>query len=323
MRAAVSHRPLATESGGMITSAPPMDLQRKPGAEVAIEADLVRTLLREQHEDLASLPLAKVGEGWDNTLYRLGDDLVVRLPRREMAAVLLVHEQRWLPELAPHLPLPVPAPVRVGRPGRGFPWAWSVLPWFGGEAAANLTGGVTEAAAVQLAEFIAALHRPAPGDAPVNPFRTSLASRSDAFGERLRRCGDGVDRTLALAAWQDGLDAPPWSGPRVWLHGDMHPGNLIVKDGRLAAVIDFGDLSAGDPSVDLAIAWMLWPEALRGVFRANVNRADPRIDDATWQRARGWAVSLGVAYLVNSLDDPPMMSMARRTVAAVLGSRND
>lgn len=314
----LERRPLAGPPGNVLTSAPPMDIQRKPGAEVAADADLVRALLREQHADLAALPLVEAGEGWDNTLYRLGDDLVVRLPRREIAAGLIVHEHRWLPGLAPHLPLPVPAPVRVGRPGHGFPWAWSIVRWFEGDTGVNLKDGFTEAMAVQLAGFLAALHHPAPDDAPTNPFRTSLASRADAFAERLRRCGSDVDRTLAFAVWQDALHAPPWPGPRLWLHGDLHPGNLIVKDGRLAAVIDFGDLTAGDPAVDLAVAWMLWPEALRGVFRARVNRADPRIDDATWRRARGWAISLGVALLVNSLDDPPMMSMARRTIGAVL-----
>jgi aminoglycoside phosphotransferase (APT) family kinase protein len=295
-----------------------MDFQRMPVAEVAIDADLVRALLREQHQDLVSLPLVEAGEGWDNKLFRLGDDLVVRLPRRQLAAGLIEHEQRWLPVLAPHLPLPISAPVRVGRPGCGFPWAWSVAPWFEGQAAAGLAGGQTDPMAVRLAAFLAALHRPAPPDAPLNPYRTSLASRSDAFRERLPRCGQHVDQASALAVWQSALAAPAWSGPSLWLHGDMHPGNLLVNGGRLVAVIDFGDLAAGDPAVDLSVAWMLWPERVRHVFRATVDRLTGRVDDAMWRRARGWAIHLGLAYLVNSLDNPLMGSIGRRTLAAAL-----
>jgi aminoglycoside phosphotransferase (APT) family kinase protein len=295
-----------------------MDLQRMPGAEVTIDTGLVRALLREQHADLASLPLVEAGEGWDNTLFRLGDDLVVRLPRRQLAAGLIEHEQRWLPVLAPHLPLPVSAPVRVGRPGCGFPWAWSVAPWFDGQMAATVASGHTEAMAVRLAEFLAALHRPAPVDAPLNPYRTSLASRSDAFLERLPRCGHQVDEASALLVWRVALATPAWSGPSLWLHGDMHPGNLLVHSGQLTAVIDFGDLTAGDPAVDLSVAWMLWPERVRIVFRATVDRLAGQVDDGMWRRARGWAVHLGVAYLVNSLDNPLMGDIGRRTIAAAL-----
>ena len=266
-----------------------------PGAEVAIDSSLVRALLDEQHADLAPRTLVEAGEGWDNKLFRLGDDLVVRLPRRQVAAALIEHEQRWLPVLAPYLPLPISAPVRVGRPGCGFPWAWSVAPWFEGRAAAALTDGQTDAMAVRLAEFLAALHRPAPPDAPLNPYRTSLAARSDAFRERLRRCEQQVDQASALAVWQTALAAPAWSGPALWLHGDMHPGNLLVSSGRLMAVIDFGDLAAGDPAVDLSVAWMLWPGNIRHVCRATVDRLAGRTDESLWQRARGWAIHLGRA----------------------------
>ncbi|HLG54180.1 MAG TPA: aminoglycoside phosphotransferase family protein [Vicinamibacterales bacterium] len=298
-----------------------MNLQNMPDAEVAIVVSLVRALLCDQHEDLASLPLVEAGEGWDNKLFRLGDDFVVRLPRRQIAAALIEHEQRWLPVLAPRLPLPVPAPVRVGRPGCGFPWAWSVSPWFVGETAATLSGH-TEATAVRLGEFLAALHQPAPVDAPLNPFRTSLASRSDVFVERLQRCGRQIEHASALAVWRATLATPGWSGQSVWLHGDLHPGNLVVNDGRLTAVIDFGDLTAGDPAVDLAVAWMLWPENVRGTFRATIDRLTRRLDDGVWRRARGWALSFGVASLANSLDDPLTGSIGHRTIAAVLADRD-
>jgi aminoglycoside phosphotransferase (APT) family kinase protein len=292
-----------------------------PRAEVSIDESLVRALLEEQHPDLASLPIVESSEGWDNKLFRLGDHLVVRLPRRQMAASLIEHEQRWLPVLAPRLPVPVPAPVRVGRPGCGFPWAWSVAPWFSGETAATMTSGYTEAVALRLAEFLAALHQPAPVDAPFNPFRTSLSSRSDAFVERLPRCGDHVDQASALLVWRAALAAPAWSGPSMWLHGDLHPGNMLVHAGRLTAVLDFGDLTAGDPAVDLAVAWMMWPESVRAVFRAAVDRTTSWADDAMWHRARGWAVSLGVAYLVSSLDNPLMGAIGIRTVAAALADQ--
>ncbi len=299
-----------------------MNFQRMPVAEVAIDTSLVRALLEAQHQDLASLPLVEAGEGWDNKLFRLGDSLVVRLPRRQLAAALIEHEQRWLPVLAPHLSLPVPAPVRVGRPGCGFPWAWSVAPWFDGQTAATLAGGHTEAMAVRLAEFLAALHRPAPVDAPLNPYRTSLASRFDAFLERLPRCGQHVDQSSALVVWQAALAAPTWAGPPLWIHGDMHPGNLLVNSGQLTAVIDFGDLTAGDPAVDLSVAWMLWPENSRRIFRGAVDRLMTRVDNAMWRRARGWALHLGMAYLVNSLDNPLMADIGKRTIAAVLADPN-
>ncbi len=288
-----------------------------PNAEVPITPDLVRELLREQHEDLASLAIVEAGEGWDNKQLRLGSEFVVRLPRRQAAVSLIEHEQHWLPLLAPQLPLPVPAPVRVGRPGCGFPWAWSVCPWFHGETAATATAD-PQALTEQLAEFLAALHQPAPSDAPVNPFRTSLASRADVFCERLARVGRRLDGELAMAAWHAVVAEPDWHGPPVWLHGDLHPANLVVHEGRLRAVIDFGDLTAGDPAVDLAVAWMLWPGPLRRVFRTVVERTSVWINDATWRRARGWALALGVAYLAHSSNNPIMDGIGSRTVTAVL-----
>jgi aminoglycoside phosphotransferase (APT) family kinase protein len=156
----------------------------------------------------------------------------------------------------------------------------------------------------------------------VNPFRTSLASRSDALTERLQRCGQQIDQIRALRVWRTALAAPAWSGPAVWVHGDLHPGNLVIRAGHLTAVIDFGDLTAGDPAVDLAVAWMLWPANVRAVFRATVDCNAQGADAALWQRARGWAVSLGVAYLMHSLDDPLMRTIGLRTVAAALADQD-
>lgn len=286
-----------------------------PAGETSITIDVVRALLQEQHADWADLPLVEAGEGWDNKQFRLGRDLVVRLPRRQIAAALIEHEQRWLPLLAARLPLPVPAPIRVGRAGCGYPWAWSITPWFEGTVAVT---AMPDGMPRQLAQFLLALHRPAPLDAPVNPFRTSLASRSAVFADNVLRLRRDLDRSAAEKVWNAGLRAPAWAGPPVWIHGDLHPANLIVHEEQLRAVIDFGDLTAGDPAVDLAVAWMLWTMPARHRFRDLVDRGSKWMDEATWRRARAWALGLGVTYLTNSEDNPTMATIGRRTVGAAL-----
>lgn len=288
----------------------------RPPAEVDVSGELVRRLLADQHADLAGLPLARVASGWDNVLFRLGDDLVVRLPRRAVAAGLVGHEQRWLPELAPRLPVPVPVPVRVGHPACGYPWPWSVCPWLDGVPALDAPPFDAPALARDLGGFLGALHHPAPPDAPANPYRgVRLAERDAAVRERAHRLGDVVDRPAVLSCWEALAALPPWAGPPVWLHGDLHPGNVLVRAGRLAAVIDFGDLTAGDPAVDLAVAWSLLPPGARPVLRA----AAAPVDVPTWGRARGWALALGLAYLDGSAGDAAMTALGRRSVDAALG----
>lgn len=292
-----------------------MTARPRPAAEVDVTEELVRRLLAAQHPDLATLPLAQADSGWDNVIFRLGDHLAVRLPRRAAAVPLVAHEQRWLPALAPHLPLPVPAPVRVGRPGPGYPWAWSVLPWFPGATAVAAPPTDLAATAAVLGRFLAALHRPAPPDAPANPFRgRPVATCTDRVHERLDQLGDGVDRAALLAVFADAVAAPPYAGPPVWLHGDLHPGNLVVDGGDVVAVIDFGDLTAGDPASDLAVAWMLFPPALRPRFVATTGHDDP----ALWRRARGWAVNLGLAILAHSAEHPDFGALGRTTLARAI-----
>jgi aminoglycoside phosphotransferase (APT) family kinase protein len=284
-----------------------------PAAEVDVDEPLLGRLLAEQHPDLAGAELRLLASGWDNVLYRVGPDLVARLPRRQVAAALVDHEQRWLPEIAARLPLPVPAPVRVGRPGAGYPWRWSLCPWLAGEPAALAPLADAADAARVLGSFVAALHVPAPANAPANPVRgVPLAARSAAFEARLAKLGRLVDGAGAREVWRAASDAPPWAGPPLWLHGDLHPANVLVADGRLAAVIDFGDLTAGDPATDLAAAWMLFEPGARAVFRDCAGD----VDDATWCRARGWAVGLSVAILASSADNELMAAVARRTLAA-------
>ena len=286
-----------------------------PAADVDVTPALVRALLAEQCPDLADLGLEPLGFGWDNVSYRLGDALLVRLPRRALAAPLVEHEQRWLPTVADRLPLPVPVPVVAGRPGVGYPWAWSVVPYLAGAPAAIAPPRDPDSAAVALGRFVAALHG-APADGlPANPYRGGpLADRDEAVRERLARLADDVDAPAVVARWEQALGAPVHDGPPVFLHGDLHPANLLVAEGRLSAVIDFGDLTAGDPATDLAAGWMLLDERRRRAFRSAAG--DP--DDATWDRARGWALTHALACLATSADNAVMHGVGARTLANVL-----
>lgn len=267
---------------------------RWPAADVDVDGALARALLRAQHPDLADRPLRVAASGWDNVVCRLGDDLAVRLPRRAAAAQLIEHEVRWLPGLAERLPVPVAAPVRAGTPcdDPPYPFPWSVCRWIDGVTA--LDAGPPPAD--DLVPFLAALHRPAPPDAPINPVRgIPLAERHDRVLAHLDAVGDAVDRVALRRLWDELRELPPWPGPPCWLHGDLHLGNLVVDGrGRLAGVIDFGDLCAGDPATDLAVAWMLADPA--GPSRSPL-RADH--DDATWGRARGWALTLAAVLAEN------------------------
>ncbi|MBB5789224.1 aminoglycoside phosphotransferase (APT) family kinase protein [Jiangella mangrovi] len=254
---------------------------------------LLRTLLREQHPDLADLPLRPAAKGWDNELWRLGDTLAVRVPCTERAPSLLRKEYRWVPELAPRLPLPVPVPLRLGEPSARFPQPWTVTTWVDGEPAdrAPVTRG--DDAAEALAGFLRALHGPAPSEAPSNPERgVPLAVVADGVEQGLPALLPPSLAEAALAVWEDAVTAPAWAGPRTWLHGDLHPANVTVDGGMLAGVIDFGELCAGDPATDLAAAWTLLPAGSAARFFEAYGGAD----DATIRRARGWAVraSLGL-----------------------------
>jgi aminoglycoside phosphotransferase (APT) family kinase protein len=429
----------------------------KPPAEVDLTTDLVRALLQDQHPDLAVLPLRLAAHGWDNATFRLGDDLAVRLPRREAAAHLLEHEQRWLPTLAALCPVPVPAPVRTGRPSPLFRWSWSVVPWVDGVHVADQPVADRTAWAPELAEALVAVHVPAPAGAPVNPFRGgALAGRAAALeagldaghldaaiaaaadtgadaaggdagtggadttapggdtgtraedtttpsrdtgiraastttpsgdtgtraedtttpsgdtgiraasttapsGDTDTRAprtsttsgGPGTGRTSAGtrptradtrptradtnaaraaagtsgararldAVWRDALLAPAWPGPLVWLHGDPHPGNLVAAGGHLAGLLDFGDMTAGDPACDLATAWLTFDAHGRAAFRARADAvADARgpLDPGRWRRAAGWALVMASALVTHGDDDPVIAAAGSHAIGELI-----
>ena len=278
-----------------------------PAAEVAIDAGLVGRLLAGQHPDLASLPLAPGGEGWDNAMFRLGARLVVRLPRRASAARQIRREQAWLPRLAAALPLPVPVPLRTGAPAAGYPWHWSVLPWFDGDTA--LATPPEPGEAVALARFLRALHVPAPAEVPVHPQRAGPLAALDAEVAPLIRDAGAPVR----AAWAAGVAAAPADGPPVWFNGDLHPGNLIVKRGRIVAVIDWGNLMAGDPATDLAVLWMLVEAAPREAALAAYG-ATPA------ERLRGAARAIAfVARFLTPGTPAPRAALARAALARIAG----
>ena len=288
--------------------------------QVATSTDLVRRLLATQLPHLADLPIRPVVEsGTDHALYRLGLDLVVRLPIIDWAAEQAESDQRWLPVLAPQVNLAIPVPVAVGRPGDGYPWPWSVVPWIGG-ATPDGTNLDLASAATDLAQFVRSLHA-VPGEG--GPVKSGTAR-----GVPVHRLDDGVrplieelrgeiDASAVTRVWDEAMAAARWDSPLVWIHGDIAPGNLIVRDRRLVAVIDFGGLGLGDPAPDLAPAWNLLDERSRAIFRADVG-----YDDAAWARAKAWVLApalQGLRYYRTSR--PDLVAVARDQIGAVVADR--
>ena len=306
------------------------DANRIPVAEVEVTDALVAALLTSQHPDLARLDLRAAAHGWDNVIYRLGDALSIRLPRRAAGAVLVEHEQRWLPELAPRLPLPIPTPLRVGVPEFGYPWRWSVTPWFDGDVAADVELADPTREARRLGGFMAALHDVAPADAPSNPARDGfVGDRRDRFEAARAQVSKVLDELAPSGAdragerWAELVTTDPFDGPPTWVAGDVHAANVIIADGEICAVIDFGDLCAGDPAVDLAVAWMLFDASDRNVFRDAASRGRVPVDQAMWRRAEAWAWYFAVMYLANSADDPRLERMGRSLASVLLRTSSD
>ncbi|MFJ2541944.1 aminoglycoside phosphotransferase family protein [Microbacterium sp. NPDC087589] len=285
-----------------------------PSAEYSLDENGVRELLRRTSPDLAALPLRLFADGWDNSIWRLGSELVVRLPRRELAVPLITNEQRALPAIGQALAatgIRTPVPLIVGEPGEQFPHPWSVVPWITGTTALATSRAENSAWASRLADALGALHVRAPADAPYNPVRgRPLSTRDDAMRPRLDLFGN---HAALRDVWAAGLAASVGS-ERVWVHGDLHPGNILVAEGSLAALIDFGDVTVGDPAYDLASSWMLFDSSGRDMFRSATGA---RYDEATWVRARAWAAYIALVLLTQSDDRPEYFAVGASTADAL------
>jgi aminoglycoside phosphotransferase (APT) family kinase protein len=283
--------------------------------EVETDIALAGRLIAAQFPHWANLPLAPVpSTGTDNALYRLGDALVVRLPRIAGAVGQIAKEHHWLPRLAPRLPLPIPAVLARGVPGAGYPLSWAVYRWLAGEVATPEHVADPRALATDLTRFIAALQRIDPAGGPPSSRGLPLATRDAAVRAALVALRGMIDTDAATAAWETALRAPAWPGPPLWSHGDLQPGNLLTVAGRLSAVIDFGCLGVGDPACELIVAWNLFSGDARAAFRAALG-----VDDATWARGRGWALCNGLLALpYYRHTNPAFAEQSRRTIVAVL-----
>ncbi|MEJ0066454.1 MAG: aminoglycoside phosphotransferase family protein [Caulobacteraceae bacterium] len=283
-----------------------------------IDSALVRRLVAAQFPRWADLPVRPVSsQGWDNRTFRLGDEMSVRLPSHRRYVAAIEKEHAWLPRLAPHLPLPIPAPLAIGAPGEGYPWRWSINHWLEGETAAGARINDHRRFATDLAGFLAALQRIEAADGPpAGPHSFwrggPLATYDDETRRAIAALGASIDAGAATAVWDAALAA--WRGPPVWVHGDIAPGNLLVQDGRLSGVIDFGQACVGDPACDLAIAWTFFEGPSRAAFRAGLP-----LDAGTWARGRGWALWKALIVLAGLPGaNPADADEARRIIGDVV-----
>ena len=297
-----------------------MPAKRMHSDEIDTDTALARRLLETQFPHWAALPIAAVESGGtDNALYKLGDDLVIRLPRVPGAAAQAEKEQRWLPILAPHLPIAIPEPAAFGQPETSYPYPWSVYRWLNGDNGTVTPLANPDLAAVELAAFISAMRSidaeggPQPGEH--NSSRGVPLITRDAFARAgIATLPDTFDKAALTRCWERALAAPVWNGPPVWIHGDLHPANLLINRGRIHAVIDFGCLGIGDPATDVMAAWNVLPAHSRAVFRAALD-----VDDAMWDRARGWSLSMwagGFDYYLHT--NPVFIEMARFALGQIL-----
>ena len=296
--------------------------------EVSVDDALVRRLVADQHPTWGDLAVRRISStGTDHAVFRLGDDLVIRLPRVEWAEQQVARELAWLPALAARLPVDVPVPVAVGEPDHGYPFRWLVSPWVPGhDLLAGLAGGGGDGDWVPLARdlagFLCSLQAIDADGAPVPGKRgRDLARHDQVVRAGIARLADELDAAQAVTVWEAALAAEPWPGPPVWVHGDLLPGNLLIADGRLSGVIDWSATGAGDPACELMVAWSL-PADARAQLRADLDidiDIDIDIDDATWARARGWVIEQAVAFIpYYEATLPAAVAVTRQRLAAVL-----
>lgn len=297
-----------------------MPPKRMHSTEIETDTALARRLIETQFPRWAHLSLTPVASGGtDNALYRLGDSLVVRLPRVPGAEGQVGKEQRWLPFLAPHLPIAIPEPAAFGQPGASYPYAWSVYRWLNGDNGTVAPLANPDQAAVELAGFISAMRSidaeggPPPGEH--NSMRGVHLVTRDAFARAgIATLPGSFDKAALTDCWERTLAAPEWNGPPVWIHGDLHPANLLIERGQIHAVIDFGCLGVGDPACDVMAAWNILPARPRAIFREALG-----VDDAMWERARGWSLSMwagGFDYYLHT--NPVFIEMARFALGQIL-----
>ena len=284
-----------------------------------IDAALARRLVDSQFPQWSDLPIEPVAhDGWDNRSFRLGSELTIRLPSGDWYARQVAKEQRWLPLLAARLPLPIPTPVALGEPAAGFPYPWSVYRWLDGEIATHAPPGDLTEFATSLAGFLRALRGVDATDGPEpgrhNFYRGGpLATYEQEAVQALAGLGDEVPRDAIERVWEDAMSST-WDRDPVWFHGDVATGNLLVREGRLAAVIDFGTSGVGDPACDTVIAWTFFSGASRDRFRAALE-----LDRATWSRGRGWALWKALISLPDHLArNSPDAARPRRDIEQVL-----
>lgn len=287
--------------------------------EVATDASLVSRLLAAQFPQWADLPISPVeSAGTDNTIYRLGDIMAVRLPRIHWAVGQVDKEHYWLPRLAPFLPIAIAVPLAKGKPGEGYPWPWSVYRWLEGENATIDRIADPRHAAIELAHFVSALQRIDATGGPLavehNLRGAPLVTRDTGTRAAITALQGIIDTDAATVVWETALQAPVWNRAPVWFHGDLLPGNLLFEQRRLSAVIDFGGLGVGDPACDMMIAWGLFSGESRAAFRATL-----AVDDATWARGRGHALSQALIFIPYYLTTSPLgVGNARRMIDEVL-----
>ncbi len=285
-----------------------------PISELEIDTALVFNLLKEQHPDLSHLPIQLFDTGWDNAIFRLGDLFCIRLPRRKVAATLIENEQTWLPIIADRLTIPVPNPCRFGKPTSNYPWRWSILPWLTGVAADREQPNLNQAK--KLATFLRSLHLTAPSNAPSNSVRgVPLKERAIVIEKRMRRLEaqtNLISKTIKNI-WHEALNTPIDVQPK-WLHGDLHPGNILVKNGEIVGIIDWGDITSGDIATDLASIWMLFND--RNGRQEAI--AQYSMSEQTLQRAKGWAIYFAVTLLeVGLIDNPRQAIVGEQTLRCV------
>ncbi len=287
--------------------------------EVSTEVSLVRRLITSQFPQWANLAIKPVvSAGTDNAIFRLGQDLSVRLPRIDWAEAQVDKEHKWMPRLAPHLPLAIPLPLAKGEPDEKYPYNWSVYKWLKGENASIEQLADPCQTAIELAQFITALQQIDAIGGPIaeehNLRGVSLKTRDKLTRESIATLKDTIDTNAAFAVWEEALQALEWNNKPVWFHGDLLIGNVLFERGRLSAVIDFGGLGVGDPACDLMIAWSLFSGESRKVFREALN-----VDDATWARGRGQALSQAVIFIPYYLNTNPIgVRYARKMIEEIL-----